>query len=66
MAIKRVWIEPGCIAEGVCNEICPDVFGLDDFGESFIEDDADFDSNEKIIKEAAQNCPVKVIKFEEK
>jgi ferredoxin len=65
MPIKKVWIEHGCIAAGYCNEICPEVFGLDDFGEAYIEDDADFTGNEAGIREAALNCPVKVIKFEE-
>ncbi len=65
MSIKKVYIEAGCIAAGYCNEVCPQVFGLDDFGESFIEDDADFIANEQGIKSAAKICPVKVIKYEE-
>jgi len=65
MAIKKVWIEHGCIAAGYCNEICPEVFGLDDFGEAFIEDDADLSVYEEKIRGAARNCPVKVIKYEE-
>jgi ferredoxin len=65
MAIKKVWIEHGCIAAGHCNEICPEVFGLDDFGEAFIEDDADLSVHEEKIRSAARNCPVKVIKYEE-
>ncbi|MFO7863185.1 MAG: ferredoxin [Salinivirgaceae bacterium] len=65
MTIKKVWIEHGCIAAGYCNEVCPEVFGLDDFGESFIEDDAVYNSNETCIKEAAKVCPVKIIKFAE-
>jgi ferredoxin len=65
MGIKKVWIEEGCIAAGFCNEICPDVFGLSDFGEAYVEDEADFDCNENEIKQAVRNCPVKVIKFEE-
>lgn len=65
MTIKKVWIEEGCIAAGYCNEICPEVFGLSDFGEAFVEEDADLSSNEKGIKKAALECPVKVIKFEE-
>ena len=64
MAIKNVWIEQGCIAAGFCNEACPEVFGLDDFGEAYIEEDAVFEAYEKGIKEAAKNCPVKVIKFD--
>lgn len=65
MKIKNVWIEEGCIAAGYCNEICPEVFGLSDFGEAFVEDDAVFDSNGEGIRKAAKTCPVKVIKFEE-
>lgn len=65
MAIRKVWIEHGCIAAGYCNEISPEVFGLDDFGEAFIEEDAIFEAHENKIKEAAITCPVKVIKYEE-
>ncbi len=65
MTIKKVIIEQGCIAAGYCNEVCPEVFGLDQFGESFIEDDADFEANEDCIKNAARVCPVKIIKYEE-
>ena len=61
----KVWIEQGCIAAGYCNEIAPEIFGLNDFGEAFIEDDAVFDTHEKQIKEAAITCPVKVIRYEE-
>ena len=65
MTIKKVWIEHGCIAAGYCNKVCPEVFGLDFFGESFIEDEADYSANESGIKKAAKLCPVDVIKFEE-
>jgi len=65
MAIKKVWIEEGCIADGICNDVCPDVFGLNDDGEAFVEDGADYDANEDDIKEAAEQCPVEIIRFEE-
>lgn len=65
MTIKKVWIEQGCIAAGYCNEACPEVFGLDDFGEAYVEEDAKFSTNEEGIKKAALECPVKVIRFEE-
>ena len=65
MAIKKVWIEEGCIADGICNDICPEVFDLDDAGEAFVKDDADFDENEDGIKDAAEQCPVEIIRFEE-
>jgi ferredoxin len=66
MAIKKVWIEEGCIADGICNDICPAVFGLDDdTGEAFVKEGADFSANEADIKEAAEACPVLIIKYEE-
>jgi ferredoxin len=30
MAIKKVWIDEGCTACGLCEEICPEVFEQDD------------------------------------
>ncbi|HKJ41785.1 MAG TPA: ferredoxin [Sunxiuqinia sp.] len=65
MAIKKVWIEEGCIADGICSDLCPAVFDLNDDGEAFVKDDAVFDGNEIDIKEAAESCPVEIIKFEE-
>ena len=65
MTIKKVWIVEGCIADGICNEICPEVFGLDDAGEAYVEKDADFSANEEGIKDAAEQCRVEIIRFEE-
>ena len=65
MAIKKVWIEEGCIADGICNDTCPEVFDLDDAGEAFVKEDADFDENEDGIKDASEQCPVEIIRFEE-
>ena len=53
MAIKRVWIEEDCIACGTCEGICPEVFTVTDRSRV----------NEG-IKEAAESCPVEVIKYE--
>jgi len=65
MAIKKVWIEEGCIADGICNDICPEVFELDDAGEAYVNKDADLAENEEGIKDAAEQCPVEIIRFEE-
>ncbi len=65
MAIKKVWIEEGCIADGICNDICPNVFDLDDNGEAFVKEGADFNANENDIIEAAEQCPVEIIRYEE-
>lgn len=62
MAISKVWIIEGCISCGLCSEICPDVFELEDL--AVVKDGADFDSNESGIIESADSCPVEVIKYE--
>lgn len=65
MAIKKVWIEEGCTADGICMETCPEVFGEDENGEAFVKEGADLEANEEDIKEAAEECPVEIIKYEE-
>ncbi|MFW5886751.1 MAG: ferredoxin [Bacteroidota bacterium] len=62
MAITKVWIDEECTACGVCSDLCPDVFELEDI--AVVKEDADFDSNEEEIKEAADSCPVEVIHYE--
>jgi ferredoxin len=64
MAIKKVWIEEGCIGDGICNEVCPGVFDLNDDGEAFVKDDAEL-TDIVGIKEATEQCPVEIIKYEE-
>ena len=65
MTVKKVWIEEGCIADGICNDLCPDVFGLDENGEAYVQDGADFNANVQCIKDAAEECPVEIIKYKE-
>lgn len=65
MAITKVWIEEGCTACGLCEDIAPEVFELGDREEAIVKTDADFSSFEDEIKEAAESCPVEVIKIEE-
>jgi ferredoxin len=62
MAIRKVWIEEGCIACGLCEEICPDVFKLEDV--ATVLPGVNFNDHEALIKEAAESCPVEVIKYE--
>lgn len=62
MAITKVWIEDGCTSCGLCESICPDVFEIPD--EAVVREGADFSSNEAEIKDAADSCPVEVIKYE--
>lgn len=62
MAIKKVWIDEGCISCGLCEEICPEVFKMEGLAE--VIDEVDYDAFEDGIKEAAENCPVEVIIYE--
>lgn len=63
MAIKKVWIEEGCTVCGMCEDLCPEVFEVDD--EAIVKDGADLENNEGGIKDAAESCPVEIIKYEE-
>ena len=62
MAVSKVWIEDGCTGCGLCGDICPEVFTVDDV--AVVNDGADLSKNEDLIKESAESCPVEVIKFE--
>ena len=62
MAIKKVWIEEGCIACGLCVETCPEVFTMEDT--ATVIEGVNYADYEEKVKEAAINCPVEVIKYE--
>jgi ferredoxin len=62
MAISKVWVEEGCTSCGLCEEICPEVFELEDV--AVVKDGADFNANEEGIQEATESCPVEVIHYE--
>ncbi|RHJ93673.1 ferredoxin [Parabacteroides bouchesdurhonensis] len=62
MSISKVWIEDGCIACGNCEAVCPEVFFLTDH--SNVKEGVDFGDFEAGIKQAAEECPVEVIKYE--
>lgn len=62
MAINKVWIVEGCIACGLCSDMCPEVFRLEDV--AVVIDGADFNANEDMIRESAESCPTEVIKYD--
>lgn len=62
MGIKKVWIEEGCISCGMCEEMCPKVFEMPD--EARVKEGVDFEVNKEDIKEAAEACPLEIIKYE--
>ncbi len=62
MAIQNVRIEEGCTVCGLCAEICPEVFKIE--AEAVVIPGVDYSSYENGVREAAENCPVEVIKYE--
>ncbi len=61
MAISKVWIEEGCTACGLCETTCPDVFEVGDTAE--VKAGVNYSDYESDIIEAADSCPVEVIKY---
>ncbi|MBO5948826.1 ferredoxin [bacterium] len=57
----NVVIEDGCIACGACESICPDVFSIEDVA---VVKAAAVAGNEDSVKEAADACPLGVIKVD--
>ncbi len=57
-----VSIVPGCISCGTCEAVCPKVFVVK--GVARIRTDAQIEGNEELVQEAADICPVQVIKVE--
>ena len=79
--VAKVWIDEDCITCDACQDICPEVFEVNDDTSKIlaaVRTDGKFDRNEggslmagtlgaeygEMILEAAEACPVEVIKFE--
>ncbi len=60
--VSKVWIEPGCIVCDACETIIPEVFDVQD-ATCVIRPGAPLTDGIRIA-EAAEACPVEVIKFE--
>ena len=56
----NVTIEEGCIACGACESTCPAVFSIEDVA---VVNQAAVSANESCVKEAADSCPLGVIKI---
>lgn len=60
-SVSKVWIEPGCIVCDACEAIFPEVFEVTD-STCIIRPGAPLNDGLK-VQEAAEACPVEVIKF---
>lgn len=67
MVISRIWIQDGCISCCLCSDICPEVFKVPEGEDCIVLPDAEkwFQTKADIIRQAAEDCPVEVIKLEE-
>jgi ferredoxin len=63
MAITKVWVEENCTPCGVCSYICPEVFEMKDL--STVVQGLQYSDYEEKIKDAAEYCPVEVIRYVE-
>lgn len=61
MAITKVWIEENCTSCGLCSDICPEVFVMQDL--ATVVQGLKYSDYEEKIKEAAESCPVEVIRY---
>jgi ferredoxin len=57
--------EDECIGDGICEEICPEVFELGDDGLAHIINDDPEESLDDKIEEAVEECPTSAISIEE-
>lgn len=62
--MKAIVDRDGCTGCGVCEDICPDVFRMDDDGLAEAYGDVTEDNLDE-AKDAADSCPVEVITIEE-
>ncbi len=62
MAIAKVTIIDGCIVCGLCEQTCPEVFEVTDTAR--VRAGVDPNRFEDTVREAADLCPVQVIKVE--
>lgn len=55
--LKVVINKPACCGYGVCNEICPEVFKLDENGIVYVENEIVPEGLEDRAREGADACP---------
>jgi ferredoxin len=59
MSISEVVIEDGCISCELCEQVCPEVFEVQEV--VVVKPGVDLNAYEDKIREAAESCPVTVI-----
>lgn len=59
---KVVINKPACCGYGVCAEICPDVYKLDENGMVYVENEIVPEDMVALAKEGADSCPQSALK----
>ena len=70
MDLRNVWIEEGCIACNLCEDLVPAVFRVPAGGNcevrpEWAEQLRELPALEAAVREAASSCPVEVIRLDE-
>ena len=63
-SLKVVINKPACCGYGVCAEICPEVYKLDENGMVFVENEIVPKGLEDAAREGADACPQSALKVE--
>lgn len=61
----KAFVDEKCIGCGLCPQICPDVFELNDTGVAVVKVDTVPPEAEESCREAASSCPVEAISIQE-
>jgi ferredoxin len=62
-SLKAVVDSDKCRAYGICAEVCPDVYKLDDQGFAYVEDDPPVELEDAVV-EGCEVCPAEAITIE--
>jgi ferredoxin len=67
MVIKRIWIDEGCIACNLCEDLSPKVFEVPPGEDCTVVKgyQKHLETEDESIREAVDSCPTEVIKLEE-
>ena len=60
--LKVVINKPACCGYGVCSEICPEVYKLDENGIVYVDDEMVPEGMEDAAREGAEACPQSALK----
>ncbi|MBF16769.1 MAG: ferredoxin [Hirschia sp.] len=60
--LKVVINKPACCGYGVCAEICPEVYKLDENGIVYVDDEIVPEGMEDLAREGAEACPQSALK----